>query len=37
MYANMQIRVEDETIVGSTRCSRNASLGVGSFVQSVKG
>jgi len=37
MYTDMQTRVEDEMIVGSMRCSHNASLGVGSFVQSVKG
>ena len=37
MYSEMETRTENGYVHGSMKCSHNASLGVGSLVQSVKG
>lgn len=37
MYSGMVAKTEDGYIHGTMKCSHNASLGIGSFVQSVKG
>ena len=37
IYSGMQTRTEDGFIRGSMKCSHNASLGIGSMVQSVRG